>query len=302
MTSPPNESQPDPSTGTTPSTPAGEPSFPTAAGETPPTQPAGGVPPPADTPPPPPGGGFPPPPSGGGFPPPPSGGGFPPPPGAAAVDPTSVGAVLRYSWEKFKANALVWILAALVLMILTGGVSYAGNGRNGLMNNGSVGFRIALSIGIFLAAVISAVVGYLIQAALVKGSLAETDGLKPDFGAFVKFNGPQILQVILASLLVGIMTGIGFVLCIIPGLVLSFFLFFTMQFVLDAGQDAISAIKSSFSLVGQNVGKVLVVALAFLGINILGAIPCGLGLLVTIPLTVIGTSYLYRVLSGRAVY
>jgi uncharacterized membrane protein len=44
-----------------------------------------------------------------------------------------------------------------------------------------------------------------------------------------------------------------------------------------------------------------VLALALFGLNIVGAIPIGLGLLVTIPVTMIAGTYAYRVTVGGRV-
>ena len=42
----------------------------------------------------------------------------------------------------------------------------------------------------------------------------------------------------------------------------------------------------------------LLLILALAAINLVGAIPCGLGLLVTMPVSVIALTYAYRVLTG----
>jgi uncharacterized membrane protein len=46
---------------------------------------------------------------------------------------------------------------------------------------------------------------------------------------------------------------------------------------------------------------VFLLALALIGINILGAIPLGLGLLITVPVSAIASTYAYRVVSGGEV-
>ncbi len=80
-----------------------------------------------------------------------------------------------------------------------------------------------------------------------------------------------------------------------------FLTWWTLQFVIDQNEDAITGIKSSFRVISQNVGPVLLLALALVGINIVGAILCGVGLLVSIPITIIASTYAYRVLTGRYV-
>ena len=107
----------------------------------------------------------------------------------------------------------------------------------------------ALSI---IGGLVSIVVSILIQAAYVRGALHEVDGNKPAFGSFFQFS--NIGAVILASILVGFAVAIGLVLLIIPGIVIAFLTYFTLQFVIDQDQDPVTAIKSSASVISKNVG------------------------------------------------
>lgn len=262
----------------------------------PPGPPPGNYPPPG----PPPGGSYPPPPPGN-YPPPP--GNYPPPPpsygapgygapGYGAPGPTqlSVGDAITYGWNKFKDNAAVWIGILLVAAIISIVINLLFGGWNS-----SDEFSVLRAIGV----VVSTIVGYLIQAALIRGALHEVDGNKPAFGSFFQF--ANVGAIIIASLIVGVATGIGFILLVIPGLVVMFLTWFTLQFVIDQNQDAITAIKSSFGVISQNVGPLLLLALANVGILIVGALLCGVGLLVAFPITIIASTYAYRVLTGRFV-
>ena len=96
------------------------------------------------------------------------------------------------------------------------------------------------------------------------------------------------------------MVGIGFVLLIIPGIVLAFLTWWTLQFVIDRNEDAITAIKSSFKAISANAGPLFLLALALFGINVLGLIACLVGLLVTIPVTIIASTYAYRITTRNA--
>ncbi len=60
------------------------------------------------------------------------------------------------------------------------------------------------------------------------------------------------------------------------------------------------AIGQSFSLTGQNFGKVLLAILSTVGLVILGALPCGLGLLVVIPMSFVFLPLLYLGLTGES--
>ena len=219
-----------------------------------------------------------------------------PPPGYGGFAPPqlSVGAAISYGWEKFKANWGAWVGISLIALIISAVVQLPFGGFNfgtGDMDSAFAAGSLILSI---VGLVVSFVIGALIQAAFVRGALHELNGNKSDFGAFFQFG--NIAQVLLASLIVGVITSIGYVLCVVPGVIAMFLTWYTLTFVLDQNQDATTAIKSSFNLTSQNQGPLVLLALACVGLNIVGALLCLIGLLVTGPVTLIAATYAYRLL------
>jgi hypothetical protein len=289
-------------------------------------------PPPPGPPPPPPGSGGsvpppppPPPPGDGGWgspppPPPPGGGGWgsappppPPPPGgfgpAYASGPAgySVGNAFSYAFAKFRQNWGPLVLITLLVVVLGGLAQFLGNSitnaiagpsinADGTIEGGLFGLAMILS---FLFGAISFVVQLIVQSGIIKASLMLTRGQRIDFGS--AFSGIDFVQVIVAALVIGVMTFIGFVLCILPGIVVIFFTAYALYFVIDRGQDAITAIKSSFTFVKNNVGQLLLLWLATIAAYIVGACLCGVGLLVAIPVVVIAQAYTFRTLTNDPV-
>lgn len=209
----------------------------------------------------------------------------------------SVGDAIRYGWARFKANPWTWIGAIVIAAIIQSVL-------NSLFGNRST-FRVDTfgqslwSIGWIVGSIATVVVGYLINAALVRGALYEVDGQRPSLGAFFRFT--NVGNVILASILVGVLTAIGLILFVIPGLIVVFLSWWTLHFVIDRNDSAVDGIRDSFRAISSQAGQVFLLALALIGINILGAIPFGLGLLITVPLTIIASTYAYRVVSGGPV-
>ena len=217
--------------------------------------------------------------------------------GYVAPAPTfAVGDALRYGWNKFKNNAGLWIAVTLGAIIVNVAIQLPTGGLNPYLDfvDASVGPTRPSLLLSAVTTLVSFLLGVLLQAAFVQGSINEVDGRKPDFASFLMVRNLGI--VVLAAIIVGVVTVIGLVLCIIPGIVISFLTYFTLQFVIDRDQDAVTAIKSSYQLTSRNVGQLLLLALACIGINLLAAIPCLLGLLVTAPVTLIASTYAYRVL------
>jgi len=208
--------------------------------------------------------------------------------------PLSVGAAVRYGWNRFKSNPWTWIGAVVIAVVVQGAL-------NALFGNRST-FRFDTfgqsfwTMSWIIGSLVTTVVGYLINAALVRGALHEVDGQRPSLGSFFRFT--NIGNVILASILVGVLTAIGLILFVIPGLIVAFLSWWTLQYVIDRHDSATDGLRSSFRAISSQAGSVLLLALALIGINILGAIPFGLGLLITIPVSVIASTYAYRLVSG----
>jgi hypothetical protein len=220
---------------------------------------------------------------------------------ASAVGPgstrLSVGGAIRYGWHRFTANPWTWIGAVVIAAVIQG-VLNALFGERGAFRVDTWGQSL-WTIGWIIGSIITVIVGYLINAALVGGALHEVDGQRPSLGSFFRFT--NVGNVILASVLVGLATAIGLILFVIPGLVVLFLSWWTLQFVIDRHEGAVEGVGSSFRAISSQAGPVFLLALALIGINILGAIPLGLGLLITVPTSVIASTYAYRVVSGREV-
>ncbi|MFF3063154.1 hypothetical protein ACFVQ3_01235 [Oerskovia sp. NPDC057915] len=274
---------------------------------TPPAQPGPPVAPPYGAPTPPPGAqpyGAP---AGGQQPPyPPPAGAYPPPgqPAYAGAAPFSVGDAIGFGWKKFWANPGPWILAMLIFLLINVIFSWISGGFNQFSEYRTDGFTdtsmgAALGLGFVgtLLSIVGVIISYLIAAFYSRGALDETQGRKPDVAAF--FRIANVGNVLLAAFLVAVMTIVGTILCVLPGIAVAIFSAFVYYFTLDKEQDAITAIKSSWSLVSKNFGSVFLLLLALFGINILGFLVCLVGLLVTLPLSYIAVAYAYRRLVGE---
>jgi uncharacterized membrane protein len=158
---------------------------------------------------------------------------------------------------------------------------------------------IARSLVTGLAEGIFFVFAQLLAAGLYRGALRVTDG--QDFKVGDMFQGYDKAQVVIAALLIAIGTAIGTVLCYIPGLIVGFLTFFTIMFVVDQQMSAIDAIKASYKLVTENLASTLVFYILAGLVLLVSACICGVGLLVGIPVALLGLAYTYRRLLGQPV-
>jgi uncharacterized membrane protein len=130
----------------------------------------------------------------------------------------------------------------------------------------------------------------------LSGILDIADGRPVTIGSFFKPRNFGV--VILAALLVGLISGIGYLLCIIPGLIFSFFALFTIAFAIDRSLPAFEALKASIATVRSNIGGALLSWLVQILLLVIGALLCGVGTIVAAPLALLIQVYTYRRLSG----
>lgn len=314
-----------------------DPNDPYSGGAVPPPPPFGGsaVPPPPPgpgaTPPPPapPGGGYqappPPAPPGGGYvppPPAPPGGGYTPPPGDGGYGYQNYGqtppspdatAAFQWGWKKFTENigaiaiAIgVWLVSAIVLIVV--GLIIQGVLISAFSETETIfGEEVTTSTpGFFMTMVISAIFGLFVWVALLvgnygitRGALAISSGRAPTTGEM--FDMRNFVPYVLTGLLVAVITTIGSILCYIPGLIAGFLLVFAPYHAADKGLGAVDACKASFETVKNNVGPMVIFYLLTIVAYIAGAILCGIGLLVAVPVVVLASTYMYRSFNGEPV-
>lgn len=268
-------------------------------------------------PPPPPGGGggygAPPPagPPGGGYGGPPAGGGFGGPP--AGAQPWDVGSAVSYGWAKFQQNMGQMIIASLAifagavvigLLYLFAIVPLSSADSDYNARTGEYTYDDGWPF--LLTFVIMAVVGVLffiyaqvIGAGLIREAIGVTEGRPFTTAGVFKFQ--NIGNVIVTSLLVGAGTFVGYLLCFIPGIIFAFLSMYSLFFVVDKNLSPVDAIKASIDLTKNNVGSAIIWYLVAVVIIFVGELACFVGLLVAIPVVLVGSAFTYKKLSGQPV-
>jgi len=141
----------------------------------------------------------------------------------------------------------------------------------------------------------------LIQGPLIAGfhvfTMKKLLGRNAEFGDLFKgFN--FFVPTLVASLLIGLFTFAGTLLCIIPGLVVAAMYKFTYLFIVDKKMDFWPAMQASHAVVKNDYfGFTMFLILAFL-VNVLGFLCCIVGMLVTIPLTFAAITVAYKEIVG----
>jgi uncharacterized membrane protein len=204
------------------------------------------------------------------------------------------GAALGRSFRYFGRAPGPYLLVTLlvfVVAIVLGIASYAVSDGDSSAYGGGGG------AGAIVLRILSNIVTTLLCAALVRGALDSVDGTEVTFGGM--FSRWDKLQVLVASLLAGLATAIGFILLVIPGLVLLFLLWYTNYFVIDENCSAVEAMGRSVRFAAAHVGPLLLTALLAVVVLLGGAIACGVGLLVALPVAFLLAAQAFRALQGR---
>ncbi|WP_193791278.1 hypothetical protein [Mycobacterium paraense] len=222
----------------------------------------------------------------------------------------SVGEAFRWAWGKFTQNAMPLVVSALIYGLVFGAayalIPIGGSMGSTTTTTNSDGYATTTA-NISAAGLAVMIVGYILvyaigifaQAAFLSGCLDLADGRPVSIGSFFK---PRNLgMVILAGIIVGILTSIASACFVLPGLIVGLFAQFTIPFVIDRSQGAIDALKSSFSTVSSNFANALLAWLVQLAAVVVGAVLCGVGLLVGGPIAALVLTYSYRKLSGGQV-
>ena len=149
--------------------------------------------------------------------------------------------------------------------------------------------------------VLNAIVPIILQGPMMAGfhiyTIKRLLGRQAEFGDIFKgFN--FFVPALVAFLIILVFTFFGGLLCIIPGLVIAAMYKFTYLFIVDKKMDFWPAMQASHNIVKQDYfGFTMFLLLAAL-VNILGALCCVVGILVTIPMTFAAITVAYQELVG----
>lgn len=99
-----------------------------------------------------------------------------------------------------------------------------------------------------------------------------------------------------ASLLMGLLVAIGMVLLVVPGIIAAITLQFATYLVIDKNLGVVEALKESARITQGNRWKLLGVMIVLALVNVIGGLLFGIGLLLTIPMTLMAMVFIYDAL------
>jgi uncharacterized membrane protein len=229
-----------------------------------------------------------------------------------------IGDCIKFGWETFKRRPGILIGAfALVILIsaIPGILTPHPEVVQGQPPPPPSPFAIVMGL-------ISLLVNFLVALGFTNFSLHAHDNIETvtigdlwNPAPVWRFLGAELLMVLVffvASLLLAIPVAvlwfisaklaifIGVPLVLIPIIILGLGLTFAPYLIVDRGMQPVGSLKESWRITDGNKWRIFLLGLALLGINILGVLAIVIGVLVSVPITLLAVVHAYRFLQAAA--
>ncbi|PSN13398.1 hypothetical protein C7293_16120 [filamentous cyanobacterium CCT1] len=199
-----------------------------------------------------------------------------------------IGNYFSRGWEIFKQKAPLFVLFTLMLFLIQVVIAILPYPLGSRSDEPVPGGILSFAFNVVAPALTAGY--YFVAFQLARGR----DAVFGDF--FQGFN--KFLPIFLTALVTGILTAIGFVLLVIPGVYLAVAYLFAQPFVIDKSADFWQAMETSRQLITKKWFSFFGLLLMLFLLNLAGAIVLGIGLLVTVPLTVCIVAAAYEDIVG----
>lgn len=198
----------------------------------------------------------------------------------------SIKEAYKWAWQRFKEHFQFLAITVIVLVLVS------------ILLDSLAGGKHDQNIFVVL---IQVIFGVISAVGAIRISLNIHNNVKPqvqDFYITIGIFWRYLVVQIASSLLIVL----GLVLLIVPGLyILSRLQLALFVLVDDKPEKPLDALKKSWNMTKGVTGKMFLLVLSLVAINIIGAIPFGLGLLVTIPISFLSLAFVYKKLEGGVV-
>ncbi|MDD5083808.1 MAG: hypothetical protein PHT88_02610 [Candidatus Moranbacteria bacterium] len=196
----------------------------------------------------------------------------------------SISEALGFGWAMVKEK----FLFLLAIIVVSGVFAVVPDVIDNFTDNQGV---------LFFMQVVSVVLGFVIDAGLISVMLSLYDGRAVKI-ADIFSQYPITFRYFVANVVYGIMVFAGLLLLVIPGVYLALRYQFYKYFLIDKRTDVVESLRESARITEGHKWQLLRFALVILAVNLLGFLALIVGLLVTMPLSMLATVYVYRKLSS----
>ncbi len=202
------------------------------------------------------------------------------------MEPFSIKDSFRFGWNKTKQYFWFVVSVMFVNELIHGLGRMFGDSR---LRNVGMGDAV-LSFGFWVLSIVVMIGLMKVFLALSRNEGAHFMDIFKQYGVFWKFVGVSVVY--------GIMSLIGFVLLIAPGVFVMIRYGFAPLLVIDKHMGIVEAIKESGRITAGHFWKLLLFWLVSCGVIALGVIALGIGILVAMPIVLFAYINVYERLSN----
>lgn len=149
----------------------------------------------------------------------------------------------------------------------------------------------------FLFSLFMWVINSIFAMGVIKITLEFVSGKNPKLKEI--YYTKKVFNFILASLIRGFVVVLGLIFFIIPGIIFSIKLQYADYLIVDKKLDAVDGLKQSWEMTKGVKWKLFVFGIILGLINVLGILCLLVGLLITVPLTMVANAFVYRKLLAQ---
>ncbi len=199
----------------------------------------------------------------------------------------SAGEMITWGWETFKKRSWFFIGITILYCVISWIISAI---------VGSVSPKDSFSL---IGVIINLVLSTFVNMGITAFALKSHDNLEAAAASDL-WHPQHFLPYLIATIISYIVIAVGFVLLIVPGIILALMLWFTCYLVIDRNLGPIEALKESARITKGHKWDLFVLAILLFLLNVLGFVLLFVGLFVTIPISMLAIVHAYRTLSGQA--
>jgi uncharacterized membrane protein len=195
---------------------------------------------------------------------------------------------ISYGWNATKKNFRFFILLMLSL--------FAINILPGILRSSLTPDKNSLIA--FLISILSWILQLIVGLGLIKIALEIQDHKKTHYSELFS-QSHMIINYFLASVLYGLIIVAGLILLIVPGIIWGIKFQYFSYFIVDKQLGPIEALKESSKITKGSIWNIFLLRVLLGLINIGGTLLLGVGLLVTVPITMMAEVHVFRKLTTK---
>jgi uncharacterized membrane protein len=199
----------------------------------------------------------------------------------------SINSAVRFGWETTKNHFKFYV----GVLIAAGVIYYAPALVFETFDN--IELPTATVVFFFIAGVVIYFVQLLVSMGLLDIALKFAKGAQPQFKELI---GPleSAFSFIVGSIVYSIIVTFGFVLLIVPGVIWGVRFQYFQYLIIERKLGPIIALKMSWHMTKGYTWDLVLFWITLFGVNVLGVLALGVGLLVSIPTSMVANAWIYK--------